>query len=51
VAAQIKQTVGISPELVVGKRGEFTVWVDEKLIGSKEMADGEIVAAVEHAGA
>jgi hypothetical protein len=34
---------------VVGNRGEFTVWVDDNLVGRKEWADEEIVGAVSRA--
>jgi hypothetical protein len=49
VAALIKQAVGIQPELVVGKRGEFTVWLDDELVARKEQSDDEIVTAVRSA--
>jgi hypothetical protein len=49
VAALIKQALGIEAELVVGDRGEFTVWVDRDLTGRKEWPDDEIVTAVERA--
>jgi hypothetical protein len=49
VAALISQAVGVVPALVVGNRGEFTVWVDDDLIGRKEAADDEIVTAVDRA--
>jgi hypothetical protein len=35
--------------LVVGDRGEFTVWVNGILVGRKESPDDEVVAAVEQA--
>jgi hypothetical protein len=47
VAALISQTLGVAPALVVGNRGEFTVWVDGDLIGRKELSDDELVTAVE----
>ncbi|MDQ3366003.1 MAG: Rdx family protein [Myxococcota bacterium] len=28
MAAQLRQTLGVEAELVVGSSGEFTVWVD-----------------------
>jgi hypothetical protein len=49
VAALIAQAVGIEPELVVGNRGEFTVWTDDRLVGRKESSDDEIVLAVSSA--
>jgi hypothetical protein len=48
-AALIGQRLGVAPALAVADRGEFTVWVDGDLIGRKESADDEIVAAVERA--
>jgi len=47
VAALINQSLGVTPALVVGNRGEFTVWVDGDLIGRKESPDDEIVTAVQ----
>jgi hypothetical protein len=35
VADVIKEATGIEPELVVGGRGEFTVWVGSKLVSQK----------------
>jgi hypothetical protein len=49
VAALINQAIGVAPVLVVGGRGEFTVWLDDDLIGRKELADDAIVAAVQRA--
>jgi len=49
VAAAINQALGIEPDVVVGKRGEFTVWVDGRLVAQKELADDEIVKAVQAA--
>jgi hypothetical protein len=49
VAALIKQAAGIEPVLVVGNRGEFTVWVGSDLVGEKEWPDEEIVAAAKRA--
>jgi hypothetical protein len=39
VAALIKSTTGLETELVVGGRGEFTVWVDGRRVAEKT-ADG-----------
>ena len=36
VAAVIKKQTGIDPELVEGGRGEFTVWVGEKVVAQKD---------------
>jgi hypothetical protein len=49
VAAAVNLAVGIQPDVVVGKRGEFTVWVDGQQVGHKEQADDEIVRAVQAA--
>jgi hypothetical protein len=35
VAAAINKAVGIQPDVVVGNRGEFTVWVDGKQVAQK----------------
>jgi predicted Rdx family selenoprotein len=35
VAAQLKQDLGVETELVVGTSGEFTVWVDGKVVAEK----------------
>lgn len=49
MAAAINRAVGIQPEVVVGNRGEFTVWVNGKQVARKELADDEIVRAVQAA--
>jgi hypothetical protein len=53
VAALIKAEIGIEPQLVVGGRGEFTVWVGEEIVAKKDAsgfpADAEIVTAVRRA--
>ena len=53
MAAVIKQETGLDTELVEGGRGEFTVWVGDKLVAQKN-ADGfpsesEALAAVQRA--
>lgn len=35
MAAQLKQDLGVDTELVVGGSGEFTVWVDGKMVAEK----------------
>jgi hypothetical protein len=35
VAASIKQKLGLDVELIKGDRGEFTVWVGDKLVSKK----------------
>jgi hypothetical protein len=53
VAALIKSTVGIQPELVEGGRGEFTVWVDHNRVAQKDAHgfpdDGDVLAAIQRA--
>jgi hypothetical protein len=53
VAALIKQDTGTDAEIIVGGRGEFTVWVGEETVAAKG-ADGfptdeEVVTAVRKA--
>jgi predicted Rdx family selenoprotein len=36
VAAQLKKEFDVDTELVVGNSGEFTVWVDGKIVAQKE---------------
>lgn len=46
----MKSKLGLDAALIEGDRGEFTVWVDQKRVASKngdEFPDGEeVVAAV-----
>jgi hypothetical protein len=49
VAAAIKQAINIQPSLEVGRRGEFTVWVDGTQVAQKELTDDQIVASVQAA--
>jgi len=53
VAALIKAETGIEPGLVVGGRGEFTVWVGEETVAKKTTsgfpAEEEVVSAVRRA--
>jgi hypothetical protein len=53
VAALIKAATGIEPELVVGGRGEFTVWVGEETVAKKNASgfptEEEAVGAVRRA--
>jgi predicted Rdx family selenoprotein len=54
VAAQLKQDLGVSAELVVGSSGEFTVWVDSAKVAEKKAGmfpdPSAVVAAVRAAG-
>ncbi len=53
MAALIKQETGIDAEVIVGGRGEFTVWVGEETVAKKDAsgfpADEEVVTAVRRA--
>lgn len=50
MAAELKRTVGMDAELRVGGSGEFTVWLDDKLIAEKKLGQfpspEDVVAAV-----
>lgn len=50
MADELKRTLGVDAELIPGDRGEFTVWVDRKLVASKQgdefPGEAEAVAAV-----
>jgi hypothetical protein len=53
VAAELKRSVGVDAELRVGGSGEFTVWIDDKLVAEKKFgkfpSPEECVAAVKAA--
>jgi len=53
VAALIKSESGLESELIVGGRGEFTIWVDDEIVAKKDTrgfpADDDVVAAVRRA--
>jgi hypothetical protein len=53
VAALIKQETGLESELVVGGRGELSVWVGERKVADKTSrgfpADAALVRAVKQA--
>jgi hypothetical protein len=53
VAALIKQELGIQPELVEGDRGEFTVWVGDRMVAQKGWVrfpqDKNVLSAVQQA--
>lgn len=36
MAAELKRQVGVDAELRVGSSGEFTVWIDDKLVAEKK---------------
>jgi hypothetical protein len=53
VAAEVKKATGLDAQLLIGGSGEFTVWLDDKLLAEKKMgmfpsADA-VVAAVKAA--
>ena len=52
-AASIKKELGIETELIEGKRGEFTVWVDDKIVAEKGWirfpSDEKVVESVKQA--
>lgn len=35
-AGAVQRSLGVTPELVVGNPGEFSVWVDSRLVAEKE---------------
>ena len=37
MAAELKQATGLETRLVVGGSGEFTVWLDGKLVAEKKL--------------
>lgn len=53
MAAAIKQKTGLDVQLVEGARGEFTVWVGEKIVARKDAngfpSDTAAVTAVQEA--
>lgn len=53
MAAVIKQETGLDAELIEGGRGEFTVWVNQKLVAQKDAhgfpSETEALAAVQQA--
>jgi hypothetical protein len=53
VAAEIKRATGLDTELLRGGSGEFTVWLDDKLLAEKKMGvfpdPASVVAAVKAA--
>jgi hypothetical protein len=55
VAALIKEKTDLDSDLVVGGRGEFTVWVEGTRVAQKDAngfpADEEVLAAVQKARA
>ena len=55
MAAELKKALGVDAKLEVGGSGEFTVWVDDKVVAEKKWmrfpAPEDVVAAVKQASA
>ena len=53
MAAELKQTMGLDAQLVVGSSGEFTVWLDDRKVAEKRFgrfpSPDEVVAAIKAA--
>jgi hypothetical protein len=53
VAELIEREIGVEPELVEGNRGEFTVWVGDRMVAKKGWIrfppDQSILSAVQQA--
>lgn len=53
MAELIKREMGVEPELVEGDRGEFSVWVGDRLVAKKGWvrfpSDEKVLAAVRDA--
>ena len=53
MAEQIRRELGVEPELVEGDRGEFTVWVGDRVVARKGWvrfpSDERVLAAVRQA--
>jgi hypothetical protein len=53
VAAEIKRETGLDAQLMIGGSGEFTIWVDDKLVAEKKWgmfpSPDAVVAAVKAA--
>ena len=50
MAALIESQIGVSPDIVEGNRGEFSVWVDGRRVANKDESgfptDEAVVSAV-----
>ncbi|MBA3458470.1 MAG: hypothetical protein H0T46_00800 [Deltaproteobacteria bacterium] len=55
MAAQLKQDLNVEAELIIGKSGEFTVWVDDRKVAEKTWSGfpdpDDVVDAVREASA
>jgi len=53
VADSIKRELGVEPELIEGERGEFSVWVGERIVAKKGWirfpSDQRVLSAVKQA--
>lgn len=53
MAAELKKSLGVDARLEVGSSGEFTVWVDDRMVAEKKWAKfpdpADVVAAVKAA--
>ena len=53
MAELIRRDLGIQPELVEGDRGEFTVWVGDRMVAKKGWVrfppDKKVLSAVQQA--
>ena len=53
MAELLKRELGVEPEVIEGDRGEFTVWVGERLVAKKGWVrfppDAKVLAAVREA--
>jgi hypothetical protein len=53
VAAELKRETGLESVLRVGSSGEFTVWLDDKLVAEKKLGrfpePADVVSAVKAA--
>jgi hypothetical protein len=51
VAALIQEQTGVVPDVIEGRRGEFTVWVGDELLAQKGAegfpADSDVLAGVQ----
>lgn len=37
MAAEVKRATGLDAQLLIGGSGEFTVWLDDKLVAEKKL--------------
>ena len=46
MAAQLKRDLNLDAEIIVGRRGEFTVWVGERKVAEKTAGGFPLDAAI-----